>query len=233
MPDFKKEPDGRLAVKMPEPEKLLKTMPEDFRRRLCFAHYQNWMEKRPVKFAFPPEAEVKIPIVRVRYRQPVNDNSVAIGPKTIPGYGGGHVYVKRGPRREVRLMPYAHGDGVVPVSVPYAKEDKPFSNYEFHPDAKPVMILRKGDIVRFTKDYNPAYPAGDYVVTVLGESVVKFALPHVANTKEALLANGFPKSGLQAKWHLLIPALGFQFPSAAAIAEGGNDDEEEEDADES
>ena len=135
--------------------------------------------------------------------------------------------------REVRLLPYAHGNGVVPVFVPYAKQDKPFSNYEFISNAKPVMTLRKRAIVRFTKDYNPAYPAGDYVVTVLGESVVKFILPHVVNTKEALLANGFPKSGLQAKWHLIIPALGFQFPSAAANAEGGNDDEEEEDADES
>ena len=66
----------------------------------------------------------------------------------------------------------------------------------------------------------------------LAESVAKFALPHVANTKEALLANGFPKSGLQAKWHLLIPALGFQFPKAVVVADQAADEEDDEDQDE-
>ncbi len=223
MPVFKKDAAGAWTVVMPDREKLLKSMPEDFQKRLCFAHYQSWMERRPMEFAFP--STVRIPIVRVRFRQPVNDNSVAIGPKSIPGYNGGHVYVKRGEIRAVRLMPYAHGLGVVPVFVPYSKQDKPFSNYEFIPDAEPALTLRKKVIVRFAKDYNPDYPAGDYVVTVLGESVVKFILPHVVNTKEALLANGFPKSGLQAKWHLLIPALGFQFPTVAVTESEGGDEE--------
>ena len=37
---------------------------------------------------------------------------------------------KRAEVREVWLMPYANGTGVVSVFVPYAKQDKPFSNYE-------------------------------------------------------------------------------------------------------
>ncbi len=227
MPVFKKDAADGWTVVMPDREKLLKSMPEDFQQRLCFSHYQTWMEKRPAEFAFP--LQVRIPIVRVRFRQPVNDNSVAFGPKSMPGYDGGHVYVKRGEIREVRLMPYTHGSGVVPVFVPYSKQDKPFSNYDFIADRQPLLTLRKKAIVRFAKDYSPAYPAGDYVVTVLGESVVKFILPHVTNTKEALLANGFPKSGLQAKWHLLIPALGFQFPTVSVM---DSEDEDAEDPDE-
>ena len=229
VPEFKKNQAGEWTVKLPEPEKLLKTMPEDFQRRLCFSHYQKWSQERPAGFNFPEH--VITPIVRVRYRQPVNDNSVAAGPKTIPGWNGGHVYVKRAEIREVWLMPYADGTGVVPVFVPYSKQDKPFSKDKFVQDAKPLMVLRKRGIVHFANDYSPAYKKGDYVVTVLGESVAKFALPHVANTKEALIANGFPKSGLQAKWHLLIHALGFQFPKAVVVTEQAADEEDDEDQD--
>jgi len=226
MPEFKKNHSGEWMVKLPESEKLLKTMPEDFQRKLCFSHYQKWSQERPAGFDFPEH--VIIPIVRVRYRQPVNDNSVAIGPKTIPGWNGGHVYVKRAEVREVWLMPHANGPGVVPVFMPYSKQDKPFSNYEFIRDAKPLAVLRKRGIVHFAKDYSPAYKKGDYVVLVLGESVAKFALPHVANTREALIANDFPKSGLQAKWHLLIPALGFEFPKMVVVTEQVSEEEEDE-----
>lgn len=125
-------------------------------------------------------------------------------------------------------MPHLKEAGVVPVFVPYAKRDKPYSNYEFVRDAMPVMVLRKQCIVRFVKDYSSTYMSGNYVVLVLGESVVKFTLPYVVNTKEALMANGLPKSGLQAKWHLLIPALGFEFPKNIAVAEQVAEEQEDE-----
>jgi hypothetical protein len=230
LPEFRVNNTGGLEVRMPEPERLLKTMPEDFQRRLCFSHYQQWLHVRPDDFRFP--SQVKIPIVRVRYKQPVNDNSVAVGPKTIPGWNGEHVYIKRDGYWEVRLMPYACGPGVVPVFVPRWRKDKPFSAYEFDAKAEPLLIIRKDQMLKLERDYSAAYPAGEYLVEVLGEHQVTLAKAHVANTNEARLANDFPATGFKPYWHKLIPALGFQFPKAVKVAEESNEEEEDDESDE-
>lgn len=225
MPEFKRNQADEWVVKLPEPEKLLKTIPADFQTRICFSHYQKWSHERPARFDFPKH--VVIPITRVRYRQPVNDNSVAVGPKTIPGWAGGRVYVKRDGYREVRLMPYARGTGVVPVFVPLWRKDKPFSAYEFTTDGKPLLTIRKSQVIRLRNDYSPSYPAGDYLVEVLGEHQVTLNKPHIANTKEARIANDFPATGFKPYWHKLIPALGFEFPKE--IHAIGDEDESKED----
>ena len=68
MPEFKKNQAGEWIVKLPEPEKLLKTIPEDFSATACFSHYQKWSELPFGDFFFPKTS--LFPIVRVRYRQP-------------------------------------------------------------------------------------------------------------------------------------------------------------------
>jgi len=226
MPEFKKDQAGEWVVKLPEPEKLLKTMPEDFQKRLCFSHYQKWSHECTAGFDFPEH--VTIPVIRIRYRQPVNDNSVAVGPKTIPGWDGGRVYVKRDGYQEVRLMPYAHGAGVVPVLVPCWRKDKPFSEYEFIADAKPLLTIHKNQVVKLQNDYSPNYPAGDYLVDVLGEHQPTLSKPHIVNTKEARIANGFPATGFKPYWHKLIPALGFEFPKEIHAVENTNEGKEDE-----
>lgn len=227
MPEFKKDQAGEWVVKLPEPEKLLKTMPEDFQKRLCFSHYQKWLQDRTAGFDFPNN--VIIPIVRVRYRQPVNDNSVAVGPKTIPGWNGGRVYVKREGYREVRLMPSAHGTGVVPVFVPRWRNDKPFSAYDFDATAKPLLTVRKDQTLKLQHDYSESYPAGDYLVEVLGEHQVTLTKAHIVNTREAKTANDFPATGFKPYWHKLIPALGFTFPKEVSVVEENGKGEEEND----
>lgn len=226
IPEFKKNQAGEWTVKLPEPEKLIKTLPEDFQRQLCFSHYQKWSQERPSGFDFPEK--VIIPIVRVRYRQPVNDNSVAVGPKTMPGWDGGRVYVKRDGYQEVRLMPYAKGAGVVPVLVPRWRKDKPFSEYEFIADAKPLLTIRKNQVVKLQNDYSPNYKAGDYLVEVLGEHQPTLNKPHIVNTKEARIANDFPATGFKPYWHKLIPALGFIFPKEIHAVENVGEGEEDE-----
>jgi len=226
LPEFRREDDSSVTVQMPEAEKLLKTMPEDFQKRICFAHYQRWREKPTGDFEFP--AAVKIPIVRVRYRQPVSDNSVSKGPKSMPGYAGGRVYLKRGQLREVRLMPIVRGPGVIPVFVPQWRNDKTFAANDYDASAKPALVIRKDSVLRLVKDYSERYRAGDYLVVAFGEVQLHLTQAHVANTKEARVANNLPASGFQAYWHLLIPALGFEYPKNAAVSEELENDEEDD-----
>ena len=230
MPEFKKDQTGQWVVKLPEPEKLLKTMPEDFQKRLCFSHYQKWLRDGSVGFDFPDS--VIIPIVRVRYRQPVADRLIQSRsvPKQFPaGMADVRLCEARRISRSESLMPSAHGAGVVPVFVPRWRKDKPFSAYDFVAAAKPLLTVRKDQTLKLQHDYSENYPAGDYLVEVLGEHQVTLTKAHIVNTREAKTANDFPATGFKPYWHKLIPALGFAFPKEVSVVEENGKDEQEND----
>ncbi|MBL9146545.1 MAG: hypothetical protein JNM99_22885 [Verrucomicrobiaceae bacterium] len=192
---------------------LFKTLPADFTRRLCFAAFQRWREKgQSGEPKFP--SRIRIPIRKVRYVAKLSDEQAVIGPRSMPGKHGGHVYVARTDFREVRLMRSADGTGYVPVFVPIGKGYNPFSPYgEYRQNERAAMVIRKRQKITLVHDYNEKCIAGDYVVEVMGTGQVTLSLPHVVRNKTARPAFGMPASGFQPYWDKLIPALGLAWPT--------------------
>jgi hypothetical protein len=198
----------RYAVEAPDINAELKRnrgcVPASFTSRLCFAHFQQWRAGQAPPFAWPKQ--VKIPIRSVRWIAPTNDTAV------VPFSPGTHAYVKRTGFKEVRIYPAEDGKGFVPVFVPYSKADKPASERPIRPDAKPVAVIRKGQIVKLQKSLAAGAPAGSYRVLVIGHEQIKLLPPHVANEDEAKIAFRLPKSGLQPYWPEFIRCLGHELP---------------------
>lgn len=181
-------------------------IPESFIRRLCFSHFQQWRARGGGVLEWP--AEVKIPIVSVGVVSVKDDAAV------VPSSPGTHGFVKRTSFREVRIQPSADGKNLVPVFVPYWKGDIPVCDRPVMAGAKPIATIRRGMVVR-TQKALCGHPPGDYRVVVTGQRQVKL-LPHfVANDEKALLAFGFPKTGLQPYWADFIQALGYEPPAVA------------------
>jgi hypothetical protein len=198
----------RYAAESPDIEAELKKnkgrVPTSFTSRLCFAHFQQWRAEQAPPFAWP--VQIKIPIRSVRLISVKDDTAV------VPFSRGTHAYVKRTGFKEVRIYPAEDGKGFVPVFVPYSKADKPASARPIRPKARPVAIMRKGQIVKLQKPLAAGAPAGSYRVLVIGQEQVKLLPPHVANEDEAKLAFQLPRSGLQPYWPEFIRCLGHELP---------------------
>jgi hypothetical protein len=179
-------------------------LPASFTNRLCFSHFQHWRTKQAPPFTWPER--VKIPIRSVRLVSVKDDSAV------VPFSPGTHAYVKRTGFKEVLIYPAADGSGFVPVFAPYFNADKPVPQRPIRPAAKPVAIIRKGQIVKLRKPLAAGAPAGRYRVLVMGQAQVKLLPPHVANKDEAKIAFRLPRSGLQPHWPEFIRCLGYELP---------------------
>ncbi len=182
-------------------------VPASFTTRLCFAHFQRWRADQAPAFHWPER--VRIPIRRVRLISVKDDSAVA------PFSPGTHAYVKRTGFKEVRLCPAQDGKAIVPVFVPYSKNDAPLAAAALAPGAKPVAIIRKGQVVELKKPLATGTPAGKYRVLVMGQQQVKLLPPHVADRSEAKLAFQLPKSGIQPYWPEFIRCLGYELPHSS------------------
>jgi len=207
-------PDYEVA----EGADFFKALPADFTRRLCFAAFQRWREKGAGEAPVMP-ASVRIPIRKVRYRAKLSDEQAVIGPRSMPGRNGGHVYVARTDFREVRLMRSADGTGYLPVFVPLGRSYQPFSPYgEYRPDEKPALVIRKRQVLTLVQDYNEKCRAGEYVLEKFGSAQVTISYSHVARSIDARKAFGLPGKAFQPYWDKLIPALGFSWPTNVTSA---------------
>jgi RuvC endonuclease subdomain 3/HNH endonuclease len=199
---------ARYATESPEIELELRQhkgyVPASFTTKLCFAHFQQWRAEQAPPFAWPEQ--IKIPIRSVRLISVKDDTAV------VPFSRGTHAYVRRTGFKEVPIYPAEDGKGFVPVFVPYSKADKPVSERPIPPGAKPVAVIRKGQIINLVKPLGAGAPAGKYRVLVMGQEQIKLLPPHVANKDEAKIAFRLPKSGLQPYWPEFIRCLGHELP---------------------
>lgn len=182
-------------------------LPVSFTSRLCFAHFQRWREQ--VKKGIPPgflwPSSIQIPIKSVRLVSIKDDKAV------MAASPGTHGFVERASFKEAHIyrspdmgtyelvrIPYWHGDPLYPSNI--------------NQRGKPVTIIRKGQLIELKKPLAAGAPAGRYRVLVMGRNQVTILPHYLANTKEARLAYGFPKTGIKPYWNELIACLGYELP---------------------
>ncbi|MEO5802112.1 MAG: type II CRISPR RNA-guided endonuclease Cas9 [Verrucomicrobiota bacterium] len=179
-------------------------VPENFTRKLCFSHFQNWRAKGGMEFSWPEK--VKIPIRNVRLISVKDDTAV------VPFSPGTHAYVKRTGFKEVRIHLAEDGKSFVPVFVPYWKNDTSMCPRPIKQDSKPVAVIRRGMVVETKKPFATGQPVGKYRVLVTGQVQLKLLPHHVANKEETIISFGFGKKGLQPVWSDFIRCLGYELP---------------------
>jgi hypothetical protein len=194
---------------LPEMLKATKNkLPEMFARKLCFSHFQNWREKKPVAFDWPDK--VRIPIRSVKYIGVHDDKAVA------KASSGTHGYVARGGYKEVRIHKTTDGKGWVPVFVPYWKGDRLIHEQPFQAE-KPVQTIRLGDLIELKNGYGPNNPPGTYRVVSTMQKQIQLMPPNIADTKEALKASGYLENGINLRWPAFFKAAGYELPHPPSV----------------
>lgn len=184
-------------------------LPPEFTAKLCFSHFQRWRAKGAPAFDWP--SQIRIPIRNVQLISVKDDSAVA------PFSSGTHAYVKRTEFKEVRIHLAEDGKSFVPVFVPYWKRDRPICGLPIKSGAKPVAVIRKGQVVKLVKPLAAGAPAGQYRVLVMGQKQVNILPPYIANEEEAKLAFHVPKSGWQPYWPEFVRCLGYELPHPSLV----------------
>lgn len=199
---------SRFEEETPDLTKELKPtkgcLPSAFTQKLCFSHFQHWRATHETEFFWPKK--IKIPIRNVRLVSLKDDKAVM---RASPGT---NAFVKRTEFKEVRIHLSSDGQQYVPVFVPWWKNDKPFSNYEGTWNPAPVCTIRRGAIVQTILPISKAEKPGKYRVLSTKQDQVEITRDYLANTPEACLSAGLPKSGLQPSWKTFLRALGYELP---------------------
>jgi hypothetical protein len=183
-------------------------LPELFARKLCFSHFQNWREKKPITFDWPDK--VRIPIRSVKYIGVHDDKAVA------KASSGTHGYVARGGYKEVRIHKTTDGKGWVPVFVPYWKGDRLIHEQPFQAE-KPVQTIRLGDLIELKNGYGLNNPPGTYRVVSTMQKQIQLMPPNIADTKEALKASGYLENGINLRWPAFFKAAGYELPHPPSV----------------
>lgn len=181
-----------------------KCLPSAFTGKLCFSHFQKWIARGAPDFAWP--LEIKIPIRNVRLISVKDDNAV------MSASPGTHGYVKRTGFKEVRLHRSADGKTIVPVFVPFWRKDKPFFDYEGDLNPTPLRVIHRGTIVQTVKPFRNGRGPSKYRILSTKQNQLELVPYYLANTEEAFIASGLPKSGIQPYWSDFIQALGYELP---------------------
>ena len=184
-------------------------VPENFTRKLCFAHFQKWRADDCPEFYWPKE--IKIPIRSVRLISVKDDTAV------VPFSSGTHAYVKRTGFKEVQIFLAEDEKSFVPVFIPQWRGDKLVCEKPIKPNTKPVTVIRRGMVVETKKPFSTGQPAGKYRVLVTGQMQLKLLPHHVANNEEAIISFGLGKKGLQPYWPDFIRALGYELPHPPSV----------------
>lgn len=184
-------------------------IPEDFVSRLCFRHFQQWREhrRRGSASAFCWPHEVKIPLRRVKVISVNDDNAVT------PVCKGGVAFVKRTCFREVRICPAIDGSFLVPVFVPYWRNDGPVASKPHQ--GRVVRIIRRGMVVNLQRAVGGRWPPGQYRVTSTMQKCIQLAPAHIVNEEDSLKAFGYLGTGVTISWRSFFKAIGLRPPSEA------------------
>jgi hypothetical protein len=184
-------------------------LPDNFTRKLCFSHFQQWRADSAPAFYWPKE--IKIPIRNIRLISVKDDTAV------VPFSLGTHAYVKRTGFKEVQIFLAEDGKSFVPVFIPYWKGDKMACETPIKQNKKPVTVIRRGMVVEIKKPFSTGQPPGKYRVLVTGQSQLRLLPPYVANKEDAILSFGLGKKGLQPYWPDFVRALGYELPHPAPV----------------
>ncbi len=201
-------------------EEQLKTtrgcLPEAFINRLCFAHFQRWREqwKRDPNTAFTWPATVKVPIRRVKCVGVHDDSSVFLANRPVRGY------IKRHGYREAQIRVSTDGKQLVPVLIPYWKDDPPVAAKPFQIDVRPVARLRINDIVELKTSPGEGKPAGRYRVDSTQQRKIKLWPVHLARSDEALKAAGYKPDGVRLAWQQFFKHAGYELPHRPSAPAG-------------
>jgi hypothetical protein len=203
----------RYAEESTNIESELKTtkgmLPENFTRKLCFSHFQQWRADNAPAFYWPKE--VKIPIRNVRLISVKDDTAV------VPFSPGTHAYVRRTGFKEVQVFLAEDEKSFVPVFIPYWKGDKLITETPIRKHGKPVAVIRRGMVVETKKPFSTGQPPGKYRVLVTGQNQLRLLPHYVANKEEAIVSFGLGKKGLQPYWPDFVRALGYELPHPPSV----------------
>ncbi|MCB9911419.1 MAG: hypothetical protein H6827_00340 [Planctomycetes bacterium] len=177
-------------------------LPESFRSRLCFAHFQRWRDGGAPEFEWP--GTVRIPIRRVKLISVKDDTAVMPFAPGTPGF------VKRTSFREVRIHVSRDRGRFVPVFVPHWRNDAVVAETPYV--GSPIAVFRRGQTVVTKKPLGPKGPPGRYRIVATMQAKPQLVPVHIAKQKEALLAWGFYENGVNVSWGTFLDALGYELP---------------------
>ena len=184
-------------------------VPENFTRKLCFSHFQQWRADSAPTFYWPKKN--KIPIRNVRLISVKDDTAV------VPFSPGTHAYVKRTSFKEVQIFLAEDGKSFVPVFVPHWKKDKPLLGQPIMPSSKPIAVIQRGQTVEIKKALAAGSPPGKYRVITTMQAQVKLVPAHLQNKPETLVAFGMKSFGANPPWSDFIRALGYELPHPPSV----------------
>lgn len=184
-------------------------VPENFTRKLCFSHFQQWRADSAPTFYWPKK--IKIPIRNVRLISVKDDTAV------VPFSPGTHAYVKRTSFKEVQIFLAEDGKSFVPVFVPHWKKDKPLLGQPIMPSSKPIAVIQRGQTVEIKKALAAGSPPGKYRVITTMQAQVKLVPAHLQNKPETLVAFGMKSFGANPPWSDFIRALGYELPHPPSV----------------
>jgi CRISPR-associated endonuclease Csn1 len=193
-------------------EELKKTkgnVPENFTKKLCFAHFQKWRADDCPEFSWPKE--IKIPIRNVRLISVKDDTAV------VPFSPGTHAFVKRTGFKEVQVFLAEDEKSFVPVFIPYWKTDKPLCEKPIKENTKPVATIQRGGIVTLKRPSGPKNPLGNYRVVSTMQAKINLVPAHIQDKPETLLASGFLANGVNISWQTFFNAAGYELPHSSPV----------------
>ncbi len=184
-------------------------IPENYTKKLCFAHFQKWRADDCPDFFWPKE--IKIPIRNVRLISVKDDTAV------VPFSPGTHAYVRRTGFKEVQIFLAEDEKSFVPVFIPYWKNDKPLCVKPIKEKTKPIAVIRRGGVVALKKISGPKNPLGNYRVVSTMQAKISLVPTHIQDKPEALLASGFLANGVNISWQTFFTAAGYELPHPPSV----------------